>query len=222
MQYNTPNYRLIEAYINNKVSAQQSPEEARFDKEIARQLHFNRNNLQGQRNELNNTISGIMSQLDYDMPAAEKYAPPTQLSTERSKEEPQDMLNNRVYKVLNRENSMIQPSNGAVDNYYTDFHNGEQGSGSAPYRPFKPTVNPYIPYDPHINPYIRPPFHERLYHEWSLMKTIVLVIVLLAIFYLLLNVIVQRRRCYKAQPDEGNMNLPGVRLADAPLVSDTD
>lgn len=237
MQYNTPNYRLIGSYIDHKVSSQQTPpEEARFDKEIAQQLHFDRNNLQGQRNELHDTISGIMSQLDYDMPAAEKYTPPAQWFNRGTKEDPQDMLNNKTYKTLHREDSPNHPNNGSANDYYNDNIQG-QGSGSeytAPRRPFKPTVNPYIPFGPHadshvnpyaksrINPYIRPPFHERLYHEWSLMRTVVLVIVLLAIFYLLLNVIVQRRRCYKARPDEGNMNPPGVRLAEAPLVSDTD
>ena len=256
MQYNTPNYRLIGSYIDHKVSAQQTPEEARFDKEIAQQLHFNRNNLQGQRNELYSTISGIMSQLDYDMPSAEKYVPPSRLSTERSvgrstersagrstersaerstvkyNDEPQDMLNDKVYRVLNRDGSAVpsdgESVNGSANNAYPN--GGQNSDYPAPHRPFKPTakpyVNPYNPYDPRnkhvINPYIRPPFHERLYREWSLMRTTVLVIVLLAIFYLLLNMIVQRRRYYKAQPDEGNMNPPGVRLAEAPLVGDTD
>ena len=48
--------------------------------------------------------------------------------------------------------------------------------------------------------------------DWSLTKTIVIVIILVGIFYLLLTIMFQDRVNYQAAP--GNMNLPGSEMMD--------
>jgi hypothetical protein len=69
-------------------------------------------------------------------------------------------------------------------------------------------IHHYHPDKNVINPYIEPSFSYKIYKQWSLAKTIVLVIVLLGLFYLALNLIFQNRLYYKAHPEESNMNPP--------------
>ena len=178
-----PNYRLVEAYVKEKVNQQPSSENASFNNGIAMNMKFNRNGLLGDRNALHNQIKELENQLSYDQATCvNRPSLFDQLGREQnndtvhnSTEDPQDMLNDKT----------IHPS-------------GTQQE-----------INPYIPTDgTPMNTYDkRQPLYARIYNEWSLGKTVILVVILLGVFYLLLNLILQNRLYHMQYSTEGDMNI---------------
>ena len=178
MQYNTPNYNLMSNYINSLADSRLKGDNEQNDM-MLQSHYFDRNNLRGNRTELNNQLKDITAQIDYGR--APQQSRPT-IIDKLNEGDPQEKLNEKQYAL---EMSPVRKQE-------TD------------------TVNPYIKQDQLAGKcgFPFPPIHEhrRCHHEdWSLTKTIVIVIILLGIFYLLLNIIFQDRGNYQAV--SGNMNL---------------
>ena len=221
MQYNAPNYKLIGSYIDSKVSTKQTPEEAQFDSAIAQSIHFDRNGLRGNRNQLYSQISEIMAQTDYNMGISEKYEPRGR--SNRNPIEPQDLLNDKQNSILGSNTHMTNTEN--VNGGYVGSENDQSIStipmdGMYSQSPYSTRTNKNSPNgnknhrhfsDMHgINPYIKPPVHYRLCNNWSLIKTVILVIILLGLFYLVLNLIFQKRAQHTELLEESNMNPPNL------------
>ena len=184
----------MSSYIDNLANAKPR-EDAEIDKALLQSRYFDRNGLRGNQNELKNQLNDIMAQTDYGK-TPQKNRPTVIDKLEEG--DPQDKLNEKQYAL----------------------------ETSTPYNPNYDSVNPYIrpninPYDQRypstvprdqvpINPYIRHRYGEST-KEWSLTKTIVIVVVLIGIFYLFFNMIFQDRVSH--QPIPGDMNLPVV-IAD--------
>ena len=65
MSFNTPNYRIIQKYINNQINNKQNPRDIHFDNEIINKTDFNDNILRGNMNQLQQELHDIVHQSDY-------------------------------------------------------------------------------------------------------------------------------------------------------------
>jgi hypothetical protein len=179
MQYNVPNYNLMSNYINNLADSRLKGDNEQND--ILLQSHyFDRNNLRGNKTELNNQLKDITAQIDYGK--APQQSRPT-IIDKLDEGSPQDKLNERQYAM---EMSPIRRQDHDAINPYIQPHKSDINYG---------------------NRFPHPCYGNRRNRcsDWSLTKTIVIVIVLLGIFYLLLSLMFQDRVDRQYMP--GNMNL---------------
>lgn len=177
-------------YINNLADSRLKGDNEQNDMML--QAHyFDRNNLRGSKTELNNQLKDITAQVDYGR------APPQSRPTiidKLNEGNPQDKLNERQYSL----EISPQPSRGQENDAINPYIKPNQSAGGIKYGQECDYGN-HFPYPPRFE-------HRRHgYEDWSLTKTIVIVIILLGIFYLLLNIIFQDHGDYHAVP--GNMNL---------------
>ena len=186
MVYNAPNYRLMGSYIDNMADAKLKKDDAdtRFQDN-----YFNGNILLGKQSELKNQLNEIMAQADYS-----RIPPRTRPTViDKLKEgDPQDKLNERQYaEASNTYTTELNGSNEPVD---------------------QQIINPYTHHSnndniPQIKPYMKGNNRRMISEDWSLIKTLVIVIILIGVIYLFLNMIFQDRVSHQVVP--GNMNLPG-------------
>lgn len=187
MVYNAPNYRLVSTYIDELADAK-TKEDVDIDKAMIQSRYFDRNGLRGNQNELKQQLNDIMAQADYGR--APQQTRPTVID-KLNEGDPQDALNDKQY----------------VDT--ANMYMAKPNSGNEPID--QRIINPYVRYNndnrPQINPYMKRKDRRRAVEEWSLIKTTVIVVVLLGIFYFLLTLLFRDRVSHRDVP--GDMNLPG-------------
>ena len=198
MAYSAPNYNLMSTYINDIADSKMNGKNEMGMDDLLQARYFDRNGLRGSRGELSNQLKDIMAQTDYGR--VQPQSRPT-IVDKLNEGDPQDKLNDRQYSI----ESSPRHKQDTDDTY------GNQSS-----------VNPYITHSPSSDNHRPISINCKRNHlsrqkynagDWSLTKTIVIVIILVGIFYLLLTIMFQDPVKYQTTP--GNMNLSRAETVDA-------
>ena len=178
--YTAPNYKLIDAYINDAVSSRQASENNAFAGAIAQTVKFNPDGFRGSRDQLKHQLREIMAQSDYGL----------------VHDEPPETIIDRIddaYQPTEQETSGSKGVNKKekgegidYDSTSTESSNNDAGNVS---------INPYIPAHD-CNPR----------YDWSICGTVLLVIVVVVLFFILLRLMFPVRQAPTPQVD-GNMNV---------------
>lgn len=180
----------MSSYIDN-LAASKSKDDAEINKAMLQSHYFDRNGLRGNQNELKNQLNDIMAQTDYGR--APRPTRPTVID-KLNEGDPQDKLNDKQFI---RETTVYNQDHDAINPYV---------------QPYDVNRKDYTYVDPNncapFNDYTTHHMHKRPIDDWSLTKTIVIVIVLICALYLFLTIIFRERISRQNEP--GNMNLPGT------------
>ena len=179
--YNAPNYKLIDAYINDAVSSKQAPENNAFASAIAQSVKFNPDGFRGSRDQLKHQLREIMAQSDYGLVHDE---PPATVidridDTDRS---------TTGQRMLGSIDVPEKEKDGGID--YNKSSNGSSNNNIS-----NASINPYIP-EHEYNPL----------QDWSMAGTVLLVIVVVGLFFILLRLMFPVRTALNLQVDS-NMNV---------------
>ena len=126
MSWSAPNYRLVDAYINDSVDERNNRRNAN---PFAQSYTFNGNGLRGSDNEFKHKIREILAQTDYDQPR--EAVPETITDKIDLKDEYiQDRFDEQKREILAKQNDSLNDNRG------------------------NQSINPYIPTLPVVQPYI--------------------------------------------------------------------
>ena len=180
MSWSAPNYRLVDAYINNTVDERNN---RRNPNAFAQSYMFNGNGLRGSDNEFKHKIREILAQPDYNQP---REATPETITDkiDLKDEYIQDRFDEQKREMLAKQRDSL--SDKQIDD------NGRNQS-----------INPYIPTLPAVQPYIIKRVSSPLD---SILTTAVLVIVGVLLCFLIIRAIFSTETPEPRQV-VGNMNL---------------
>lgn len=180
MSWSAPNYRLVDAYINNSVDERNNRGNPNA---FAQSYAFNGNGLRGSDNEFKHKIREILAQPDYNQPR--EAAPETITDKIDLKDEYiQDRFDEQKREMLAKQRDSL--SDKQIDD------NSRNQS-----------INPYIPTLPVVQPYIVKRVSSPLD---SILTTTVLVIIGVLLCFLIIRAIFSTG---SPEPKQvvGNMNL---------------
>ena len=180
IMYTAPNYKLIDAYINDAVNSKQSPENNAFAGAIAQTVKFNPDGFRGSRDQLKHQLREIMAQSDYGLVHDE---PPATI----------------IDRIDDMDQSTEQEISGSTGDHKKEKDNGMDHNNIS--TEYSNNDNSNVP----INPYI-PTYDDKPRWDWSICGTVLLVIVVVGLFYILLRLMFPVRQAPTPQV-EGNMNV---------------
>ena len=180
MSWSAPNYRLVDAYINDTVDERNN---RRNPNPFAQSYAFNGNGLRGSDNEFKHKIREILAQPDYNQP---REAPPETITDKIDLKDDyiQDHFDEQKREMLTKQRDSLR------DKQSDDNRND-------------PPINPYIPTLPIIQPYVVKRISSPLD---SILTTTVLVIVGVLLCFLFIRALFPIK-VPESKQVVGNMNL---------------